>query len=1088
MRKISTKLRLILGLVVLAPICASAQQRFFSDINEAAIPKVSIKRVIVPGSYKTLRLDTAAVIGFLRSLPSESTIINRSTTPLITLPMPDGSVARFHIWESSAMAPKLAAQFSHIKTFTGQGIDDPTATIKIDWTELGFHAQILSSATGAIFIDPYAQGTEIDYISYYKKDFVKTGTFNELPPIKFSPKGGAVAAPNSLQFSQCIGSQLRTYRLAVACTGEYAVAATGMASPTVGQALSAIVTTVNRVNGVYEKEIDIRIVLVASETNVVFTNAATDPFNGNNDATILINESQAKIDQLIGNANYDMGHTFSTGGGGLSGLGIICQTGQKASSITGSSSPVGDPYDIDYVAHEMGHALGAQHTFNSALSNCGGNGSSTTNTEPGSGTTIMAYAGICGADDIQPHSDPQFHAASLDEISAYTFSSTGTTCGTLTATGNTPPVVNAGGNYIIPKSTTFFLTGSATDADSDPLTYSWEQIDIGGLFGTWNNPTGNAPLFRSFAPVTSPTRYFPKLSDQVNNVTTIGELLPSYARTMRFRLTARDNRAGGGGICFDSTSIKIDATAAPFVVTSPTTTGVVWAVNDFKTITWNPSTTALAPIGCTNVTIQLSTNGGISFPITLVASTPNDGMEEIQVPNNTTSRARIRVMAVGNIFYDISNNDFTIQTSPTADFVFNTPALIAACSDPNPVATLKTGALGGFSNTISLAATNIPSGTSVTFGTNPLAPGSNTTLTLNGANTLAAGTYNITVTGTASGVADKVRTVSFLVGSTAVPPATLASPAAYAIGVKLSPMFVWAIVAGAVSYTLEISTTPDFSAISQTISGIPSNSYTLIIPLAENTNYYWRVRTANSCGVGAPSAGPIFKTGVSVCNTFTSTNVPKTIPTSGTVTSTLVIPGGSAVTITDLNVLGLVGTHTWSADLTFTLKSPANTSVTLIQNVCDDGVTRYQDFNLNLDDEASATIPCNYIGGITVLPQSPLSAFDGESSAGTWTLTILDSYAGDGGSLTGWKLNFCNLVPSPIRYTFTGNGNWDVASNWANNAIPPANLPANCAIDINPAGSGQCILNIPSQHILTGATFTVKTGKMIVVPGSVIVQ
>ena len=1081
MKRLITKIALVITALVAIQVIATAQTSFFSDVAETAVSTSANKRIIIPNRYRTLMLDSASLKLFLKTVPNETAITDRNTTAVITLPMPDGRESRFHIWESATMAPELAAKFLNIKTYTGQGIDDRTATIKLDWTEEGFHAMILSPVTGSVFIDPYAQDTKTGYISYLKKDYTKKQAFEELTPIKFP--GYSESVSPGIESAQCIGTQLRTYRLAVACTGEYAAFHGG----TVALAQSAIVTTINRVNGVYEKEIDIRMILVANNNVIVFTNAASDPFDNSN-ANILIGQSQSTIDAQIGNANYDMGHTFSTGGGGLSGLGIVCRPGQKASTITGSGAPIGDPYDIDYVAHEIGHALGANHTFNSATGNCGGNGSNTTNTEPGSGTTIMAYAGICNADNIQPNSDPQFNAISLDEISTYTFLSTGNTCGTLTATGNAPPVVNAGANYIIPKSTPFVLTGSATDANSDPVTYSWEQIDIGGSFGTPNSPAGNAPLFRSFPPVASPSRFFPRLSDQINNTSTLGEILPSYARTMRFRLTARDNRAGGGGVCFDSTSILVDGTAAAFTVTAPNVSGIVWFVNDFKTVTWNASTTAIAPISCANVTIQLSIDGGFTYPITLLASTPNDGTQEIQVPNNISSQARIRVMAVGNIFYDMSNNNFAIQTAPSPDFVFNNPEIVAACSLANPSSTLITAALGGFSNAIMLSATGVPSGTTVSFGTNPVAPGGSTTVILNNANTLASGTYNITITGNANGATDKTRIISFLVGGSPTPPSILALPSAYSIGVKTLPLLTWGSVSGATSYNIELSTSSGFGVISQTIAGITITSYTLTTPLAENTTYYWRVKTTNGCGTGLPSASSIFRTASNQCTTFTSTDVPKTIPTDGQITSTLVIPAASGVIITDVNVVGLVGTHTWTADLTFSLRSPANTTVNLLENVCDDGVTRYQNFNLNLDDEAAGNIPCNFIGGINVKPLQLLSAFDNQNSPGTWTLTILDNYSGDGGNLTGWGLNICRSVSTPIIYTFTGNGNWNVPSNWSDNTIPPANLPANCAIDINPSPGGQCVLNIPSQRILTGATITVKAGKMIVIPGSVILQ
>lgn len=1073
---------------------ASAQQNYFTDVAESAVKKSDQKRVIIPDKFRTVQLDTAGLLAFLRLLPTEKNILNgRNNTPVLLIPMPDGKMAKFHVWESSVMAPALAAAYPELKTFTGQGIDDPTATIKLDWTEFGFHAMILSPISGSIFFDPYDQKTVINYISYYKADFKKKDKFTELPPIKYPKNAAAKTSPNNVLAGACVGTQLRTYRLAVACTGEYAVAATGLTFPTVAQTLAKIVLTINRVNGVYEKELSIRLTLIATENKVIFTDPATDPFLGNNNSTTLIDESQRIIDSAIGNANYDIGHSFSTGGGGLAGLGVVCTAGQKASGITGSPLPVGDAYDIDYVAHEMGHEFGGEHTFNSEQGFCGGgNRSSTANAEPGSGSTIMAYAGICDTDDLQQHSDAQFHAISFDQITQYSINSTGNSCAVTTSTGNAAPVVNAGANYTIPLSTPFVLTGSATDVNGDALTYCWEQVDVGGPGTVWNAPSGNAPLFRSFMPVTTPVRYFPKLSSQINNTVIIGEILPGYARVMHFRLTARDNKAAGGGVCYAQNAITTAAGTGPFVVTYPNASGIIWNVNEFQTITWNPAGTAAAPISCANVTIQLSTDGGTTFPITILASTANDGTEEIQVPNNVSTTCRIRVMAVGNVFYDFSNANFRIQTSPTSTFVFNNPDLVAVCAATSGTATLKTAALAGFATTITLSASLNPAGTTLSFGSSSLAPGSSTTVTLNNTGSLAAGTYTVRVTGMA-GAVTKTRDILFVVGTGGAAPTSLTAPANDAIGQSTTPSFNWTPVSGTLSYTLEISTTSDFAAIVQTVPGITTLPVTLITPLAENSIYYWRVKSTNSCGTGTASAIPNrFKTALNSCKT--STNVPLAISASGTPTinSTITIPAAAGVVITDVNVIGLMGDHSYVNDLTFTLISPNNTSVVILNSPCNG----YADFDLNLDDQASTTsLPCPPTGAVTVTPQNPLSAFNGQNSTGVWTLRVKDNFTGDGGNLTGWGLNFnstgtnCVLTSTPLAttYTFTGNGNWNVASNWSSNTIPPATLPANSSIVINHTVGGQCILNV-TQHISLGATLTVMTGKNLVVPGVLTIQ
>jgi len=991
------------------------QNLFLTDSPEPVLKKAKQKRVIIPEKYRTLKLNVAGFQSFLKILPAEQKLTIREFAPVLNLPMPNGTTARFRVWESSVMAPELAAANPGIKSFTGQGIDDPTAILKLDWTQFGLNAMILSSVTGAVFIDPFDQQTTTHYISYYKKDYQKKGIFSEMGPLIRPDALNRPATNNVLAGGVCIGTQLRTYRLAIACTHEYAIAATGFATPTVADALAKIVLTTNRVNGVYESELAIRLILVAAESKIIFTKAAGDPFTGNTNPNTLINESQQVIDDSIGNANYDIGHTFSSGGGGLASLGVVCTAGLKARGITGSLNPVGDGYDIDYVAHELGHQFGANHTFNSFAGFCNNNSSSTTNAEPGSGSTIMAYAGICSSDDLQSNSDAQFHAISFNEITNYAINNAGNNCAVISSTGNIAPVVNAGPDYVIPKSTPFSLAGTATDANGDVLTFSWEQINVGGPFGSWNNPSGNAPSFRSFVPKSTPVRFFPNIPDVINNITTKGEILPAYARTMNFRLTARDNRAGGGGVCFDETAITVNATAGPFLVTFPNVSGITWLVNDFKSITWNPSGTSLAPINCSNVKIELSTNGGITFPITLAASTPNDGTQEIQVPNNVTSLARIRITAVGNVFYDISNVHFSIQNSTVPDFVFNNPVPSVVCGVNNISVNLNTAPLTGFTTPINLSASGNPAGTTVSFGTSPLSPGDGTSVTLNNTASLLNGTYNITITGVAGSI-NKTRIIPFLVSNTPVAPATLNAPLYNAVGVPLLPSFNWSAVMGASFYKLEISTSNTFVSILQTITNITTLPGVLTIPLAENTIYYWRVTTSNDCAASIPSYTGVFKTGIPPCKN--STDVPKLISASGTpvILSTIAIPAANAVVINDLDIVGLTGTHRFVFDLTVTLTSPAGTSVDLFDQVCPGSAN----FDMNLDDEALlSSIPCPPTGRQTAKPANPLSSFDGENSAGTWTLKIKDNFNNDGGALTGWGLSINNCTPfsTPISST-----------------------------------------------------------------------
>ncbi|MGR3854466.1 reprolysin-like metallopeptidase [Chryseobacterium indologenes] len=642
-----------LGIFIISVSSGKAQD-FFTVISERSIKADPKNRTVQPEKALTYTLDVAGMKSYFNSVPELKDSDRKDNAPIIVLPMPDGTKAKFRIWKSSVMAPGLASQFPQIVTFTGQGIDDKYATIKLDFTELGFHAQIKSIVAGDSYIDPYAKQDISNYIIYKKSDLIdKNPRSCGVKDEDESPLGKKNAQKT---VAPSVGNQIRVFRLAVACTGEYAVAATGTATPTVAQTLSAIVTSVNRVNGVYEQEVASRLVLVDNEANVVFTNAATDPFNGNNNASTLINESQTQIDLLIGNANYDIGHTFSTGGGGLAGLGVICNATNKGRGITGSPNPVGDPYDIDYVAHEVGHQFGGPHTFNAITGSCNGNRSASNAVEPGSGITIMAYAGICGStNNLAPNSIPTFHTKSYQSITTKVQS---TTCQVTLPVNNFAPTVNAGGDYTIPKSTPFRLEGSATDIDNNPLTYSWEQNDVGPA-GDWNAPTGNAPLFRSYVPVTVPYRYFPKLTDVINGTVSKGEVRPSYARTMEFRLTVRDNNAGCAGVANDDAVITVDGNSGPFNVTAPAT-AVSWAGNSTQTVTWDVANTTAFPVNAATVNIYLSTDGGLTYPTLILASTPNDGSEAVTIPNVNTTQARIMVAAETNVFYNINPVNFTI--------------------------------------------------------------------------------------------------------------------------------------------------------------------------------------------------------------------------------------------------------------------------------------------------------------------------------------------------------------------------------------------------------------------------------------------
>ncbi len=669
-------LALIVSIGLDAPVARSADP-LWSDVDAGSIPGAGLRAdQHRPG--RTLVLDVGRLDRELSRAPREGTAAAGEDPLLLTLPLPDGGASRFAIVESPLLAPELAARHTGIRTYLGRGLDDPTATARLDRTPHGFHA-LLFLAAGTAYIDPYQGGDVEHYLAYWRRDAHGPGL-----SCRVIDEIGAAAEIRSLVASGLVaghGTQLRTYRAAVAATGEY----TAFHGGTVPLGLAAVTTAMNRVTGVYEREVALRMQLVAGNDLLIYTNPNTDPYS-NYDGAAMLGENQTVLDAVIGNGNYDIGHVFSTGGGGIAYLGVVCVGGYKARGVTGSPSPAGDAFYIDYVAHEVGHQFGGHHTFNGNAGACGMGGQwyAPTAHEPGSGSTIMAYAGICAPQDLQLHSDAYFHFASLQEIVAYTTIGSGNGCASVAPTGVVVPGVQAGtGGFTLPKGTPFTLTATATVAGTP--TYCWEESDLGPQ-GPPNSPSGTAPIFRSFSPVADARRTFPRLSDILTNSQTIGELLPSYARSLSFRVTVRDVQAGGIGVESAALALSVTGAAGPFVVTYPNTTGLQLTGGGPLTVTWSVAGTSAPPVNCQSVNVRFSTDNGTSFPTTLAAGTPNDGSETVLLPNVSALVARIKVEAADHVFFDIGNS---FRVTPGTGVEDTAPAavgrgLVLAANRPNP--------------------------------------------------------------------------------------------------------------------------------------------------------------------------------------------------------------------------------------------------------------------------------------------------------------------------------------------------------------------------------------------------------------------
>jgi len=639
------------GFVFAQPTPAGDVNGYWSHLRETPAHKLTAERWVRPLKSELFKLDEAKVRARLAKVRRAELSLADSVGDEVVLPMPDGSTARFKVVDSPVMAPELAARFPEIRTYAGRGVDDPSATVFMDLTPAGLHAQVLSPQ-GAVYVDPAYRGDSQHYVSYFKKDYQKLfdGWSCKLVDRGVVPRDAEQFAAATVLSKTQSGPQLLKYRLAVAATGEY----TAFHGGTVQLGLAAVVTAINRVNQVYISELSVRMELVANNDLLIYTSAGADPYT-NNDGVTMLDENQTNINAVIGGGNYDIGHVFSTGGGGIASWQSVCNGTRKAKGVTGLPSPIGDAFYIDYVAHEIGHQFGGDHTFNSETGECGrGNREGIAAFEPGSGSTIMAYAGICSPNNLQNNSDPYFHAGSLDQIQSF-LNGTGGGCAVNQATGNSAPTVNGGPDLAIPASTPFEMTASGSDPNGNPLAFCWEEMDLGPSAALTAADDGEIPLFRTFNPSTNVTRFFPRLSSVLANTNWNQEKLPAVGRVMALRVTARD---GLGGVADDDVQLTVVGGTGPFRVTSPNTS-VSWSGS--RTVTWNVAGTTGAPINALGVNIYLSTDGGLTFPFLLATNVPNSGSANIVLPNVTSSTARIKIRGAGNVFYDVSDVNFTVQ-------------------------------------------------------------------------------------------------------------------------------------------------------------------------------------------------------------------------------------------------------------------------------------------------------------------------------------------------------------------------------------------------------------------------------------------
>ncbi|HTE29302.1 MAG TPA: zinc-dependent metalloprotease family protein [Chryseolinea sp.] len=654
------RLCLVVATLLLFAATALAQQNPWQRLSGVRSKSTVLKNKRTLVQPKLFELNLTSLRSSLVGAPKRNGRI--TSARMLSFPNEKGEMDNFSIVESSNMDPVLAAKYPDIRSYVGRGVKDPTQTVYFSVSPLGLQSMLIQPDRRTVFIEPYTNDHET-YVIYTGSDQEKSLTPFECRVAETSKKNlglNAVVAnrPNADD------GLMRTYRLALSCTGEYARYFGG----TVVFALAAMNASLTRVNGIFETDFGVHMNMIANNDRLIYLDSATDPYTSDVRLAFSdfrwITEVSNTLTSVIGNAAYDVGHLFAgSGNGGAAGYRSVCHgsptdpnTGTSA-GFTGSENPEGIKFDVQLASHEFGHQFGASHVFSFAPE------SLWTQVEPAFGTSIMSYNYGIPQVDGQPDYGTYFNAVSIGEVMDFIKVAT---CATSIPTGNAIPTANAGPDYTIPKSTAFMLRGTSTDANADPLTYNWEQQD-GETEGTPNPAvtSTSGPAFSSLSPGPFPYRSFPSLPTVLTGaVASMWEVVPSVARLMNFRFTVRDNHPGGPANNSDDMVVTTSGTAGPFVITAPNT-AVTWPMGSTQTISWNVAGTTAVPVSCANVKISLSVDGGLTFPTVLLASTPDDGSQSITIPNSPSASARIKVEAVGNIFYDISNVNFYISNTGT---------------------------------------------------------------------------------------------------------------------------------------------------------------------------------------------------------------------------------------------------------------------------------------------------------------------------------------------------------------------------------------------------------------------------------------
>ena len=982
----------------------------YSISGQSYISKIDVNRSQVSNqfgvdqsAFDTYEFDEALFKKILLSAPAKR---NASST-IISLPY-KGKKYQFEVYESPCMMPGISARYPNIKSYKIINKDDRTKNGRIAISPERVEGVFMSDH-GTIYFDPLSNDSD-HYIFYEAANQINNNSNGLACGQNTSMEDGLIEDlkenTHNSSSHKAAGAivEMRTYRTAIALTGEFVSQRT---NGTLEDALARLNLSVNRVNQILENELSIHINLVDNNDEIIWFDPFSDPYSVGISGRTILDENTLVLNNNIGFQNYDWGHVYTASCndvGGVAYPGVICNHQAKGAGVTCHFSGNMEAVAVATVSHEMGHQMSARHTWSS----CGNPDQfqSASNFEPGSGSTILSYAGSCGSDNIQGTNDDYYHSGSLSQIFTFMRQQTGNSCATLSDHGNHSPDIHwpYENGFYIPIETPFELDAEATDIDGDEMTYTWEQRDSSSSSTPLGSPEGNNALFRVYPPTSETIRHFPRLDRILNNISTNVEILPFYERGLTFAFVVRDNNPEGGAVSMRF--IKFNATddAGPFVIETQNNFEN-YEVGDIVSVEWDVANTDISPVNAESVEILLSTDGGLNFDYVLSNFTANDGQEDVFIPNAISDNCRIKIKAVNNIFFDINDFDFSISAASQPSYIFDVPSTyINHCAPDDLEIPIGLVPFAGYESMINFETVNLPVNVTSEFSSTTVSSDGETNLVLDFSAFDQTQDFSFDILAVSELGDSLSRTIIINGVSTNFDDLSLVFPESNLSGATETPYFEWTLDENALSYTFELSTNPEFNDNETTrVENLTENNISLVELLEKSTVYFWRVIPYNECGRGKPTAVNGFSTVILDCEVLSSTDLPKNISQSGLaeIQSGIFLPESG--TVVDVSVDKVRGLHQNTGDLVFSLISPKGTEVILADNKCNFRA----DFNCGFDDESSNSISCPLSTGKTFIPENDLSIFDGEEKSGEWKLVIKDEKSGDGGQFNEFRLEIC---------------------------------------------------------------------------------